>query len=114
MPTEDALSWQEVDGSLENSANSIVLIADNDTSRYYPRDVIDYDKIPEDLLAGKEIIVMIGGETHGFGDEARNFLSNRNWKAINIPLDGTVESLNVSNALAIILFELRRKLSSVQ
>lgn len=114
MPTENSLTWQEIDRSLGSGEDTIVLIADNDTSKYYERDVIEYDKIPEDLIAGRNIVLIIGGETHGIGQDAQDFTSKRNWRAINIPLDATVNSLNTSNALAIVLFELRRKLSGLQ
>jgi 16S rRNA (guanosine(1370)-2'-O)-methyltransferase len=111
IPTEDAMSWRDVDNILNYNDDTIVLVADNDTSKYDPSRVIEYDKIPAEIIAGKEIIVVIGGETHGVGEEARNFLERRNWRAINITLDKTVNSLNVSTALAVVLFELRRKLS---
>jgi 16S rRNA (guanosine(1370)-2'-O)-methyltransferase len=111
MPTETSLTWQQIDKSLSSGEDTI---ADNDTSKYYERDVIEYDKIPDEIIAGRNIIIIIGGETHGIGDEAKDFTSKRNWRVINVPLDATVNSLNTSNALAIVLFELRRKLSSLQ
>lgn len=114
MPTEDSLSWHQIDQSISSGEETIVLIADNDTTKYHERDVIDYDKIPDEIIAGREIVVIMGGETHGIGEEAKNFTSKRNWRVINIPLDSTVNSLNTSNALAIVLFELRRKLSTLQ
>lgn len=113
MPTEDSLTWEDIDKMTSTDDNSIVLIADNDVSKYLPSSVLQYDQLTHDLLAGRNIFLLVGGETHGIGDEARNFAMRRNWNVINIPLDSTVNSLNTSNALAIILFELRRKLSSV-
>lgn len=110
MPVEDSLSWDMID-SVRDGDKTIVLIADNNISNYYPSRLVNYDEIPEDLIAGKEIFLIIGGETHGISDEARAFASRRNWKVVNIPTDSTVDSLNTSNALAIVLFELRRALS---
>ena len=111
MPTEDSLTWQQIDDGVTNCENSIVLIADNDVSKYLPSSVVPYDEISEDLIGGRDIYLLIGGETKGISDEAKYFASKRAWKVINIPLDAAVNSLNISNALAIVLFELRRKLS---
>lgn len=114
IPTEDSLPWDYIEKWNAFEDDSVVLIADNDVSKYSPSDVVNYDQIPHELIADKQIYLMIGGETHGIGEEARNFATKRNWKAINIPLDFSVNSLNTSNALAIILFELRRKLTNIQ
>lgn len=113
MPTEDSLTWQQIDQSCDDM-NSIVLIADNDVSKYRPSTVVPYDNIPLELIEGRNIILMLGGETHGISEDARNFAYKRNSKVVHIPLDPTCDSLNTSNALAIILFELRRKLTSLQ
>jgi 16S rRNA (guanosine(1370)-2'-O)-methyltransferase len=109
MPTEDNLTWKQIDEEVYEG-NSVVFIADNDVSNYVPSTTIQYDKIPDDLLAGKEIFLILGGETLGISDEAKYFARQRLWKCVNIPLDGGVNSLNTSNALGIILFELRRRL----
>lgn len=113
MPTEDGMTWENLNET-EPRAGSIVLIADNDISKYNPLAVVPYDDIPLDLIKHKNIYLILGGETHGVSEEAKDFAFRRNWKVINIPLDQTVNSLNTSNALAIILFELRRKLSNVR
>lgn len=112
MPTDYGLTWEQIDTECSFSMdNQIVLIADNDVSKYPPSTVINYDAIPDELIAGKEIFLLVGGETHGISREAKIFATKRQWKVINIPLDASVNSLNTSNALAIILFELRRKLT---
>lgn len=113
MPVDDSLTWEMIDFSAKNNENTVVLIADNNSSNYYPSKNLSYDEIPSELILGKDIFLVIGGETHGVSDEARAFASRRNWKVINIPTDSSVDSLNTSNALAIILFELRRNLSKV-
>lgn len=113
IPTESAVPWDYIE-KWNAFDDSLVLIADNDVSKYRPSDVIDYDQLPDDLISGKQIYIIIGGESHGISNEARTFAVRRNWKVINIPIDHTVNSLNTSNALAIVLFELRRKLSKIQ
>lgn len=112
MPVEDSLTWEMID-STKDGDKTIVLIADNNSSNYYPSRCVNYDEIPKELIADKEIFLVIGGETHGISDEAKAFAMQRNWKVINIPTDSTVDSLNTSNALAIVLFELRRILTKV-
>lgn len=114
MPTDDSLTWEQIDIGTSIADDSVVLIIDNDVSKYVPSRIVQYEQISTDLIKGRDIFLLIGGETHGIGDEARAFASKRNWKVVNIPLDSTVSSLNTSNALAIILFELRRKLSNLQ
>lgn len=111
MPTEDSMTWEMID-SLRDDDTTIVLIADNNSSNYYPSKCVNYDEIPKELIAGKNIFLIIGGETHGISDEARAFASRRNWKTIIIPTDSDC-CLNTSTALAIVLFELRRVLSKV-
>lgn len=112
MPTDYSMTWEQIQNENRLDDNSVVLIADNDIEKYRKSDVIAYDKIPLDLLTGKKVYVVIGGETHGISDEARQFAFNGNWRVINIPLDASVNSLNTSNALAIVLFELRRRLTT--
>lgn len=114
IQTHDSLEWQQIENAETLDENSVVLIADNDTKRYHQSDVVAYDQIPSEFIAGKHIYVVIGGESHGISDEARNFAFRGNWKVVNIALDSTVNSLNTSNALAIILFEIRRRLSASQ
>lgn len=114
MPTEDSLTWEQIDERVPFTDNTLVLIADNDVSKYYPSRVLQYDQIPTELITGQDIYLVVGGETHGIGEEARFFVNRRNWKVVSIPLDPTVNSLNTSNALAIVLFELRRKLTNLQ
>jgi 16S rRNA (guanosine(1370)-2'-O)-methyltransferase len=108
IPTHDT-DWTSLDN--EEASDVLVLIADNSTDKYAVSRVISYDSIPESLLTMyRNIYVILGGESHGISDEARNFASKRDWRVVNIDLDPTVNSLNTSNALAVILFEIRRKL----
>lgn len=113
IPTEGNLTWEQIDEIVPYD-NSVVLLADNNNNDYVPSALFNYDSIPEEKIAGKDIYVVIGGETHGISREAKQFAYNRSWAACHVPLDASVESLNTSNALAIILFELRRSLSKIQ
>lgn len=111
IATDHSLAWEQIEQDASLNENAIVLIADNNLEKYKRTDVIPYDELPFDLISGKHVYVIIGGETHGISDEAKRFAFGRNGKAIHIPVDAKVDSLNTSNALAIILFELRRRLT---
>jgi len=54
--------------------------------------------------------VVLGNETHGIAESLEQFITT--W--VHIPLAGSVESLNVSTAAAVICFEARRQNSSSQ
>lgn len=104
LPIQSGLYWEEI----TQYEDSLVLIADNNISKYDRKAIINYDRISKDLIANKQITVIIGGETHGISAEALMFAKQRDYRVVNIPVDETVNSLNVATALGIILFELRR------
>jgi len=56
-------------------------------------------------LAGADCVVVLGAEGHGM----RQGIERRIDRMLRIPLGGHVESLNVSAAAAVLLFELRRR-----
>jgi 23S rRNA (guanosine2251-2'-O)-methyltransferase len=56
-------------------------------------------------LAGADRVVVLGAEGHGL----RQGVGRRIDRMLRIPLGGNVESLNVSTAAAVLLFELRRR-----
>lgn len=114
MATEDSLTWEQIDQDISLGDNALVVIADNNVSKYLPSSVVQYDQIPEDQIIGRDIFLFLGGETHGISDEARAIAFKHNYMVVHIPTESTVNSLNTSNALAIVLFELRRKLSNLQ
>jgi tRNA G18 (ribose-2'-O)-methylase SpoU len=93
-----------------NPRDTLVLIADHNVKKYNPEKVLNYDKIPTDLIEGKKIVLIIGGENHGISSEAFEFAKSHDYRILNIPIQKDVNSLNVSTALGILLFELRRKL----
>ncbi|KAL6261269.1 hypothetical protein P5V15_008791 [Pogonomyrmex californicus] len=57
----------------------------------------------------REMVIVIGGETEGVSLESCKLLSARNCIRVNIPLTNGVDSLNVSVALGIITFEMKRQ-----
>ena len=57
----------------------------------------------------KEVVFVIGGETEGISLESCKLLRSRNCTRVNIPLTNGVDSLNVSVAVGIITFEIRRQ-----
>lgn len=107
LPVESRADWNDIN---QSKGHDIVLIADNNTKKYNQDKIIHYDRIPRDLLLNNKITLIIGGETHGISDAAFEFASMRDYHVIKISLDQSVNSLNVSTALGIILFELRRLL----
>lgn len=108
IPTVNT-SWEQILREVPDDA--LVLVADNSTGKYPQSRTLSYDEMPDDLLtSSKHIVVVLGGETLGISDEAMEFATKREWRVINIDIDPTVNSLNTSNALAVILFEIRRKL----
>lgn len=110
-PVQTALKWIDIEESIKSvQGESIVLIADNNGSKYDLTNIINYDQIDARHLKNKHIYVIIGGETHGISEDAIRFASKGQWKVINIPLDSTTNSLNTSSAISVILFELRRQL----
>jgi len=57
-----------------------------------------------------ELVVVIGGETHGVSSSAYKFAHNNHGERIFIPLKNGIESLNASSAASVILFEIQKKL----
>lgn len=115
MPVQESLTWNEVNTIIDTNQDHrdpIILIADNNIGQYAQSDVLNFDELPSTMIQNRPIFIVIGGETHGISDEAINLGMGRECKVINIPLDNTVNSLNTSHALAIILFELRRLLKT--
>lgn len=69
-----------------------------------PDAVLDLYDAPDRLLAG-DLIVVLGAEGRGLRRGVRSVLDHE----VRIPMLGRVESLNVSSAAAILLFELQRR-----
>jgi len=57
-----------------------------------------------------EMVLIVGGETHGLGAGAYKFASDHSGRVVSIPLENNIESLNSSVALGIIVFEMQKQL----
>lgn len=57
----------------------------------------------------KEVVLVIGGETESVSLESCKLLHSRNCVRVNVPLINNIESLNVSTAVSIITFEIKRQ-----
>lgn len=108
LPVQNGISWEEI--ATEDDTDGLVLIADNNVENYDENVIVNYDKIPPELLVDKKITVIIGGETQGISNEALMYAKQRDYRVVHIPIDSTSNSLNVATALGVILFELRRVL----
>ena len=83
--------WEEVEGALEQRQ---ILLADAAGGTPYYQ--VDWT-VPTTLI--------VGGEAHGAGRKARGFAAER----VTIPMQGSVDSLNVAVATSILLFEAARQ-----
>jgi TrmH family RNA methyltransferase len=88
------MSWENIRCCLENIENMKTYLADIQGGTIYTS--LDYHG-PTTLI--------VGGEAFGAGDQAKALTKER----IFIPMGGTVESLNVAIAAAILLFEVVRQ-----
>lgn len=61
-------------------------------------------ELPDRLLSGR-LVVLLGSEGHGLREGIRKRVDH----AVSIPMEGRVDSLNVSAAGAVILYELLRR-----
>ena len=59
-----------------------------------------------------ELVVVIGGETHGVSAEAYKFAHSNHGERIYIPLRNSIESLNAASAASVIMFEIQKKMLS--
>lgn len=101
--------------------NDQILLAENKDSRSYESaESKQPSKYQTDLpavcytslnLDGRNVVLIIGGETHGISEEAYDFLRERQGARVYIPMANNVESLNTGVALGILSYEVRRQLS---
>lgn len=113
IPTMGPMSWDSIHSVLPQSYN--VLLAENNAENAEkilgPRNMdrfVAYTDIPQ----SKNCVVVIGGETEGVSAEAYELLrTNSNGCCVHIPLANGIDSLNTSTALAIVLFEIRKRMT---
>lgn len=82
---------------LKQSGRQVIATAADRGNPYYE---FSYDK---------EAVILMGNETHGLPEAIESCVTD--W--VHIPLSGSTESLNVAMAAAIICFEARRQLGSI-
>ncbi len=63
-----------------------------------------------EVYGPNEVIVVVGGETHGVSDQAYKFAHHRYGQKVFVPLRNNIESLNTASAASVILFEVQRKI----
>ncbi|XP_059613357.1 rRNA methyltransferase 3, mitochondrial [Phlebotomus argentipes] len=114
VPVKYPVAWEELEEILPKE-NSVFVAESNPKkaqmlTNEFPVDVAEYC-LPSQ---GDEhhMTVIIGGETHGISEEGYGLMKlYANSACLHIPVSGGVESLNTASALAVILFELRRKIN---
>lgn len=67
-----------------------------------PYYAVDYTK--------NELVLIIGGETHGVSQNSYKLVKSREGSRVNIPLNNGVDSLNSGMAMGIIAFEIKRQI----
>jgi len=89
-----------------------------DTS-YFEEDIVrQYSEIPLptfpfhkiEVYNNSEIVVVIGGETHGVSNQTYKLAHQHYGQKAYVPLKNNVESLNTASAASVILFEVQKKL----
>lgn len=103
----------EIDGDDVGQADTNAV----DSSQFLFRKIVEEAKhIPLkpyyslNYKSNKAIVLVIGGETEGLSLEAYKLAKSRNGVRIYLPMSNLVESLNVSTALGVIAFEIKRQL----
>ncbi|XP_037029770.1 rRNA methyltransferase 3, mitochondrial [Bradysia coprophila] len=113
VPTMGPMAWDSIYSVLprtynvlvaENNAdNAETLLGSSDMDRF-----VAYTDIPQ----CENCVIVIGGETEGVSAEAYELMkTSRDGCCVHIPLANGVDSLNTSTALAIILFEIRKRMT---
>uniref|UniRef100_A0A1B0DIJ4 RNA 2-O ribose methyltransferase substrate binding domain-containing protein n=1 Tax=Phlebotomus papatasi TaxID=29031 RepID=A0A1B0DIJ4_PHLPP len=113
VPLRYPVNWEDLQEILPE--DNSVFVAENNVEKALnftekkPLDVAEFF-LPEQN-PGHHMTLIIGGETHGISEEGYRLMKlYKNSACLHIPLSECVESLNTASALAVILFELRRKL----
>jgi tRNA G18 (ribose-2'-O)-methylase SpoU len=58
-----------------------------------------------------ELVVVIGGETHGVSAAAYKFAHSNHGEKVFVPLRNNIESLNAASAASVIMFEIQKQFS---
>lgn len=121
LQIHNKLEWDLINNMFETNYN--IFVADNrgittdrektdadlilNTINLIPYFSINFKSIVNE---NNHIVLIIGGETEGISEECYKFCQKVQGARINIPMDNKVDSLNVSTALGIIAFEIKRQL----
>ncbi|XP_058797937.1 rRNA methyltransferase 3, mitochondrial-like [Phymastichus coffea] len=62
----------------------------------------------------RNIILIVGGETHGISKDSYNLVAEYKGIRVNVPLDNKIDSLNAGMALGVIAFEIKRQFALIQ
>ncbi|KAG4080047.1 hypothetical protein HA402_006359 [Bradysia odoriphaga] len=113
IPTMGPMAWDSIYSFLPRSYN--VLVAENNAENAEKMlESSDMDRFVAytDVPQSENCVIVVGGETEGVSAEAYELMKmNRNGCCVHIPLANGVDSLNTSTALAIILFEIRKRMT---
>ncbi len=63
-----------------------------------------------DFSSGKDVVIIVGGETEGVSPEAHKLGFERNGSKVFIPMMPGVDSLNAAMAATVILFEIKKQM----
>ncbi|ESO11252.1 hypothetical protein HELRODRAFT_183356 [Helobdella robusta] len=98
-------SWHDINHLIPRDA--LVFYAESEKLSQH-KNFLEYKNLDCVLSCRKNIVLIIGGETEGVSNEAKDFCSSRNGHAVFIPMRKEVESLNGGVAASILLFEMAR------
>ena len=90
-----------------------------DLSYGEPEILQEYANLPMETLAwnqvdiNSEVVLVLGGETHGLSLMAKKLAHERNGTIVSIPLKNEIDSLNVASAASILLYQIQTKLENL-
>ncbi|GAB0090373.1 rRNA methyltransferase 3, mitochondrial [Sergentomyia squamirostris] len=106
IPVKYPIEWESLPEHLPEENSVFVAESRKDNNSI---DVAEYS-LPPDHIKDHHMTVIIGGEIHGISEQGYKLMKlYKDSASLHIPLASCVESLNTASALAVILFELRRK-----
>ena len=90
-----------------------------DLSYEEPEILQEYANLPMETLAwnqvdiNSEVVLVLGGETHGLSLMAKKLAHERNGTIVSIPLKNEIDSLNVASAASILLYQIQTRLENL-
>ena len=119
--TDDKESMGEVLKQLQKESQHFKGENGEDLSFCEPEILEEYAKLPLETVtlsnlnfpANSEIVIVLGGETHGLSLMARKLALDNFGSSVYIPLRNQIDSLNVACAASIILYQFLEKYNSI-